>query len=183
MRCYAFPYIHRYFRRKSVVCNPCILLYKRGFRYPTACYSNVLILTDGVRIYCGITSERKRRASSAPALFILVRIKNRANLLAIHTVPRTDSDGTQRPLKYRYADEYGYCTGIYCSATSTSTVNNLRTRDVASTRTCTVATTVPVHNWITIKVIPGYTARYLDTDRYLARCLAIPHEVTQYPYM
>ena len=39
----------------------------------TARYSTVLILTDGVRIYCGITSESKRIASSAPALFILVR--------------------------------------------------------------------------------------------------------------
>ena len=38
----------------------------------TARYSTVLILTDGVRIYCGITSESKRIASSAPALFILV---------------------------------------------------------------------------------------------------------------
>ena len=72
MRCYAFPYIHRYFRLKSVVFNPCILLYKRGFRYCTARYSTVLILTDGERIYCGITAESGRIASSAPALFILV---------------------------------------------------------------------------------------------------------------
>ena len=56
-----------------VVFYPCILLYKRGLRDSgTARYSTVLILTDGVRIYCGNTSESIRIASSAPALFILV---------------------------------------------------------------------------------------------------------------
>ena len=53
LRCIAFPNIHRYFRLKSVVFNPCTLLYKRGFRYSystsTARYSTVLILTDGMR--------------------------------------------------------------------------------------------------------------------------------------
>ena len=39
-------------------------------------YATVLILTDGLRIYCGNTSESKRKASSAPALFILVRISS-----------------------------------------------------------------------------------------------------------
>ena len=36
-------------------------------------YSNYLfMLTDGLRIYCGKASKRLRKASSAPALFILV---------------------------------------------------------------------------------------------------------------
>ena len=37
-------------------------------------YATVLILTDGLRIYCGNTLESKRIASSAPALFILVLV-------------------------------------------------------------------------------------------------------------
>ena len=32
------------------------------------------VLTDGLRIYCGKASTRLRKASSAPALFILVRV-------------------------------------------------------------------------------------------------------------
>ena len=40
--------------------------------YSTVRYCNVLILTDGLRIGCGNTSKFVRKASSAPALFILV---------------------------------------------------------------------------------------------------------------
>ena len=73
MGCYAFPYIHRYFRLKSVNFNPCTLLRTNGDSGTrTVRYFTVLTLTDGVHIYCGNTSEGKRIASSAPALFILV---------------------------------------------------------------------------------------------------------------
>ena len=69
MRCYAFPYIHRYFRLKSVVILSLQASVQTGI---PVLYATVLILTDGLRIYCGNTSESKRIASSAPALFILV---------------------------------------------------------------------------------------------------------------
>ena len=73
MRCYAFPYVHRYFGPKSVNINPCTPLRTNGDSGTrTVRYFTVLTLTDGVRIYCGNTPESTRIASSAPALFILV---------------------------------------------------------------------------------------------------------------
>ena len=56
----------------------------------TVLYATVLILTDGVRIYCGNTSESKRIASSAPALFILVKYKIQG-LPALYNTARTVS--------------------------------------------------------------------------------------------
>ena len=45
----------------------------------TVLYATVLLLTDGLRIDCGNTSESNRIASSAPALFILVQYYTRSS--------------------------------------------------------------------------------------------------------
>ena len=58
---------------KSVVFNPCILLYKRGFRYCTLQHCPD---TDRRCAYILLTAESRRIASSAPALFILVPTTN-----------------------------------------------------------------------------------------------------------
>ena len=83
-------YIHRYFRLKSVVFLSLHSSVQTGI---PVLYATVLILTDGLRIYCGNTSESKRKASSAPALFILVafKIQGRLSQYCTSTVPVTNS--------------------------------------------------------------------------------------------
>ena len=74
----------------------------RCYAFPYTVYATVLILTDGLRINCGVDiSESRRIASSAPALFILV----------ILNLPDTEHGGGARQPKYEYSYEAGRLYG------------------------------------------------------------------------